>query len=75
MKRYLKTLEAAEYMSVSKSFLEKNMDVIFKQSTHYYIHDDARLTRWDIYALDGWMQGVETAKPSFENSEILQQLL
>ena len=75
MKRYLKTLEAAEYLSVSKSFLEKNMGPLFKQGSHYYQHNDARLTRWDMHALDGWIQGLEIAKLSSENSEILQQLL
>jgi len=75
MKRYLKTIEAATYLSVSKSFLEKNMGHLFKKGSHYFQHNDARLTRWDADALDGWIQGVVIAKMSSENSEILQQLL
>ena len=74
MQRYLKTKEAMEYLSVSKSFLLDNMGKIFEEGVHYYQPADARLLRWDVYALDGWMQGVEIAKLSLENSEILQQL-
>jgi len=75
MKRYLKTKDAAEYISVSKSFLEKNMGLIFKEGVHYYQPSDARLLRWDIYALDQWIQGVATVELSSENSRVLQQLL
>ncbi len=64
-----------KYMSVSKSFLEKNMGKIFKKGVHYYQPSDARLLRWDIYALDKWMQGDRTVELSSENSRVLQQLL
>ena len=75
MKRYLKTPEAAEYLSVSESFLKDNKGLIFEEKVHYYQPDDVRMLRWDIYALDGWMQGVLIAELTSENSEILQQLL
>ena len=63
-----------EYFSVSKSFLLDNMGKIFKEGVHYYQPADVRLLRWDLYALDEWMQGDTTVELSSENSRVLQQL-
>lgn len=75
MKYYLKTTEAAEYMSVDVSFLKKNMGVIFKEKVHFYHPKDARIVRWNIDALDSWIQGEEDAELSKENANVLRQLL
>lgn len=75
MKQYLKTTEAAEYLSVDISFLKKNMVGIFKKGIHYHRASNARILRWDISALDKWMQGQDVDHTSEENDRILQQLL
>ncbi len=38
----------AANMSVSKSFLEKNMDRTFKEAKYFTKVIDARLLRWDV---------------------------
>lgn len=75
MKYYLKTTEAAEYLSVDISFLKKNMGGIFQEGIHYYRAPNARIIRWKINALDSWMQGKEQDCVNQENTLILQQLL
>jgi len=54
---FMKTKEMAQNLSVSTSFLEKNMDVIFHDGTHFYRNGDARLLRWDIPAMHNWVKG------------------
>ena len=76
MKRYFKTAAAAEYLDVDVSFLKKQIGTIFHQGVHFYRPSDARLLRWDMEALDAWIQGdsqIDIADT--ENSKILQHLL
>lgn len=62
--KYFKTSNAAIYLDVSISFLQKNMGSIFLEGTHYFTaNNDARLIRWDIEALDAWMRGSVTTDP------------
>jgi hypothetical protein len=75
MKKYIKVTEAAEYLSVDKSFLKKNMGVIFIEKLHFYKPKDSRIVRWNIDALDSWIQGEEDAQLAKENANVLQQLL
>lgn len=69
---YLKTKEAAKYLSVDESFLKKNMDSIFKEGLHFFRPANARIVRWRIDALDSWMQG---ESQSLENELVLEKLL
>ena len=56
--KYLKTQQAAALISVSVSFLQKNMGRIFQERIHYfYPSNDARLLRWDREELEKWVQG------------------
>ena len=75
MKHYLKTEEAAEYLSVHISFLKKNMSGIFKEGVHYHRASNARVLRWEIDALDRWMKGPNQVSFIEENTLILQKLL
>ncbi len=56
--KYLKTKQAATLIGVSTSFLQKNMQGIFREGKHYYYPgNDARLLRWDREKLEKWVQG------------------
>ncbi len=56
--KYLKTDQAAKFIGVSVSFLQKNRDIYFQKGIHYFIpHNDARLVRWDKEALEQWIEG------------------
>ena len=70
MKRYIKTAEAAEYLSVDQSFLKKNIGHIFEVGVHCYRPTNARLLRWDIEALDAWMHSEASAQSSFADELI-----
>ena len=54
---FMKTKEMAQNLSVSTSFLEKNMDVIFHDGTHFHRNGDARLLLWDVPAMHNWVKG------------------
>ena len=71
-KGYLKTREAAQYLSVDESFLKKNMGSIFKKGIHFFRPRNARIVRWKITAIDNWMQGEDQ---SSENKAVLEKLL
>ncbi len=56
--KYLKTKQAATFIGVSTSFLQKNMRGTFREGKHYfYPSNDARLLRWDREELEKWVQG------------------
>ena len=56
--KYLKIQQAAALISVSVSFLQKNMGGVFQEGKHYfYPGNDIRLLRWDKEALEKWVQG------------------
>lgn len=75
MKGYLKTKEAAEYISTSEGFLKGRMHTMFLEKVHFFKPKRTRLTRWSIDALDMWMMGKDDEKMSEENNLILDQLL
>ncbi len=54
---FLPTKDMAMYLSVSISFLDKNMGKIFIKDTHYNRPIDARLLRWDVMQMHKWMKG------------------
>lgn len=72
MKKFLKTLDAADYLSVDVSFLKKNMGVIFFEGIHYFRPANVRILRWEIMALDNWMYG---GTRSLENDLLVEKLL
>jgi hypothetical protein len=53
----MKTKEMAYNLSVSISFLEKNMGALFKEGTHYTKASDARLIRWNVNHMHNWLNG------------------
>ncbi len=71
-KGYLKTKDAAEYLSVDESFLKKNMHSIFEEGVHFFRPSNARLVRWRISALDSWIAGCDYLP---ENEALLKKLL
>ena len=71
--KYLKTEQAAKYIGVSVSFLQKNRDVYFQNGVHYFIpHNDVRLVRWDKEALEQWIKGEVL---SDEDKSLISKLL
>ena len=54
---YMRITDMALNLSVSKSFLEKNMGEIFIEGTHYIRIVDARLVRWDVEQMHKWVKG------------------
>jgi len=69
---FLKTSAMAQNLSVSKSFLEKNMGDIFEEGTHYTRTTDARMVRWDIEEMHKWMRG---EKRDETDTKLLSKLL
>jgi len=69
---FMKVSDMAQNLSVSKSFLEKNMDGIFIEGLHFSRANDARLVRWDIEQMHKWAKGAEDAE---KDSELLSKLL
>lgn len=55
MKRYLKTVEMAEYISVSKKWLLEKRDKEFIKGVHYFELKE-NLFRWDKIAIDKWLK-------------------
>ena len=71
--KYLKTEQAAKYLDVSVSFLQKNRGTLFKEGTHFFIPaNDTRLIRWDREALEYWIEGKER---SDEDKTLISKLL
>lgn len=56
---FMKVNDMAQNLSVSKSFLEKNMGEIFAEGTHYIRATDARLVRWNVEQMHKWVKGEE----------------
>lgn len=69
---YLKTAQMAQDLSMSKSFLEKNMDSIFKEGQHFHRGGEARLLRWNVKEMHKWME--EGALDEFHKN-LLSELL
>ena len=69
---FMKATDMAQNLSVSKSFLEKNMDEIFIEGKHFSRANDARLVRWDVVQMHKWAKGEEDAE---NDSELLSKLL
>lgn len=72
--RYAKTSAAAQYLDVDASFLKKRMSKDFLEGIHYHKPANCRLLRWDIIALDEWMNGTSQVQSS-ANNELISQLL
>lgn len=58
--KFMKIDAMAFDLSVSKSFLEKNMLGIFVEGIHYTRVTDARLVRWNVKKMHAWMKGEES---------------
>ena len=70
---FMKVTDMAQNISVSKSFLEKNMDGIFIEGTHYTAEPyDARLVRWDVEQMHKWAKG---EKIDETDKQLLSKLL
>lgn len=54
---FMKVNDMAQNLSVSKSFLEKNMGEIFVEGTHYTRAVDVRLVRWNVEQMHKWIKG------------------
>ena len=48
---YLKTIDMAQNLSVSKSFLEKRMYNTFQEGKHFHKGIEVRLLRWNVAAM------------------------
>ena len=69
---FMKVNDMAENLSVSKSFLEKNMGGTFIEGMHYTRAADARLTRWDVKQMHKWARGEEINET---DKQLLSKLL
>jgi len=69
---FMKVSDMAQNLSVSKSFLEKNMDGIFTDGKHFCRADDARLVRWDVDQMHKWAKGEESDET---DKQLLSKLL
>lgn len=69
---FMKVTEMAQKLSVSKSFLEKNMGEIFVEGTHYTRAIDARLVRWDVEQMHKWVKGEDRDET---DKQLLSKLL
>jgi len=68
----MKVNNMAQNLSVSKSFLEKNMGEIFVEGTHYTRAVDARLVRWDVEQMHKWLKGEDRDET---DKQLLSKLL
>lgn len=78
--KFLTTNEAAEFLSVDPSFLNKRKKKgIFIEDTHYYNPHGETIIRWDIDAIIGWLCGYtsdllnQTNKIENELDELLER--
>jgi len=69
---FMKVTDMAQNLSVSKSFLEKNMDGIFIEGKHFSRADDARLVRWNVERMHKWARGEEIDET---DKQLLSKLL
>ncbi len=69
---FMKVNDMAQNLSVSKSFLEKNMGEIFVEGTHYTRAVDARLVRWDVEQMHKWVKGEDRDET---DNQLLSKLL
>ncbi len=69
--KYLKTKDMAVFISVSESFLEKNMGGIFRRGVHFSRPKEARLLGWDVDNMITWRKGEE----SDEDKALIAKLL
>ena len=69
---FMKVADMAQNLSVSKSFLEKNMDDLFIEGEHFSRAEDARLVRWDVVQMHKWAKGGEIDET---DKQLLSKLL
>lgn len=69
---FMKVHDMAQNLSVSKSFLEKNMGEIFVEGTHYTRAVDARLVRWNVEQMHKWLKGEDRDET---DKQLLSKLL
>ena len=69
---FMKVNDMAQNLSVSKSFLEKNMGEIFVEGTHYTRAVDARLVRWNVEQMHKWLKGEDRDET---DKQLLSKLL
>lgn len=69
---FMKVNDMAQNLSVSKSFLEKNMGEIFVEGTHYTRAVDARLVRWNVEQMHKWLKGEDRDE---KDKQLLSKLL
>ena len=67
---YLKTIDMAQNLSVSKSFLEKRMYNTFQEGKHFHKGIEARLLRWNVAEMYQWLQEKKESE-----DELLAELL
>ncbi len=53
--KYLKTPDAAAYISVDSSFLTKRQGKALKLGKHFFKPEGESIVRWDITALEKWI--------------------
>jgi hypothetical protein len=72
--RYAKTEVASKYLDVDISFLKKRMGTDFIEGIHYHKPANCRLLRWDITALEQWLNGSSQVQSSANNALVGQLL-
>jgi hypothetical protein len=72
LKRYLKTEELSEYLSVSIGWIKKRMGSTFKKDIHYFKPQGEKILRWDRIKIDEWLQ---TSSSEDNIQKILDKLI
>ena len=55
LSRYVRTLDAANFIGVDPSFLDKRKGTVFRQGKHFFKPHGKSIVRWDIEALQEWI--------------------
>jgi len=55
----LSTSKMANYLDVSKDFLLKNKEVLFKKGIHYYEPNGLKKTLWNVERMEQWITSKE----------------
>ena len=53
------TSKIAQYLGISKDFLLKNKNSLFKKNIHYFEPVGIRKTLWNINQMEKWVTGKE----------------
>ena len=71
--KYVKTKDAANFISVDPSFLIKRMGNTFIEGVHYFKPEDESIVRWNLEELEKWITSQKREKTQTERE--LESLL